>query len=179
MKPISVLGIDPSATATGLVLLKETGTPVPELLLEREIKPKNMAGVERTKFIVTDIMETIHEHRPDKIVVEGYSLNMKNASSVVPLVELGGLLRFMLQLDGFKWYDPRAGELKKFVTGKGGSPKEQMMMFVFKRWNHQSLSNNTADGYGLACMGLAQANRLPGITQEMRAVVGKMAINAN
>ena len=33
---------------------------------------------------------------------------MKNASSVVPLVELGGLMRFMLHLDGFKSGTTRA-----------------------------------------------------------------------
>ena len=69
-------------------------------------------------------MQTVQDDKPDRIVMEGYSLNMKHASSVIPLVELGGLLRFMLHLDGFKWYDPRATEVKKFVTGKGNSPKD-------------------------------------------------------
>ena len=113
---------------------------------------------------------------PDKIVLEGYSLNLQHASSVVPLVELGGLLRFMLFIDGFKWFDPRASEVKKFVTGKGNSPKDQVMMHVLKRWGHTSKSNNTADAFVCAAMGLAHANRLAGVTVDMRAIVGKLGL---
>lgn len=178
MTALISMGIDPSATATGIVVLRENGTATPDLLAEFEIKTGDMRGVERTRFIVTKVMETIHEFQPDRIVIEGYSLG-KNPNSTIPLVELGGLLRFMLVLDGFKWYDPSASELKKFVTGKGGSPKDHMMMYVLKRWEHTPISNNTADAYGLAAIGLAISNRLPGITKEMRGVVGKLAIRCN
>ncbi len=178
MMPLTSIGIDPSATATGIVVLRENGTATPDLLAEFEIKTGDMRGVERTRFIVEKVMTAIHEFKPDRLVLEGYSLG-KNPNSTIPLVELGGLLRFMLVLDGFKWYDPSASELKKFVTGKGGSPKEQVMMYVLKRWGHTAISNNTADAYGLAAMGLAISNRLPGITKDMRMVVGKLAIKCN
>ena len=124
-------------------------------------------------------MELITERQPDRIVLEGYSLNMKNASSVVPLVELGGLMRFMLHLDGHVWYDPRATEVKKFATGKGNSPKEVVMMHVLKRWGHESKTNNTADAYVCAAMGLAHANRLAGVTLDMRALAGAMKANSS
>ena len=179
MTPLLAMGIDPSTSATGIVLLRESGEPRPALEMETEIKAPDLTGIERNRYIVTRIMETIHEHRPDKIVVEGYSLNMKNASSVVPLVELGGLLRFMLHIDRLVWYDPRASELKKFVVGKGTADKAQMMMHVLKRWGHESATSNIADAYGLACMGLAQANRLPGINKEMRAIAGAMVSRTN
>ncbi len=178
MSNFTSLGIDPSATATGLVLLGANGSPTPDLLLEHEIKPKNLTGVERTRFIVTEIMEIVTERQPDRIVLEGYSLG-KNPNSTIPLVELGGLLRFMLNLDGHRWYDPSANELKKFVAGKGTVQKDQIMMWVLKRWQHTSISNNTADAYGLAAIGLAISNRLPGITQEMRAIAGKLAVRCN
>jgi crossover junction endodeoxyribonuclease RuvC len=113
---------------------------------------------------------------PEKIVLEGYSLNMKKAASVIPLIEIGGLLRFLLHIDGLVWYDPTAPEVKKFTTGKGNSPKEVMMMYVLKRWDHVSIDNNTADAYACAAMGLAISNRLPSITAEMRAIVGKLEL---
>lgn len=171
------LGLDLSATASGIVLLQETKTPHPKLLFATEIKPKaGIIGMERVQLIALSVMEIIHEHKPSKIVVEGYSLNMKNSSSVVPLVEIGGVVRLMLFLDGFTWLDPRATELKKFVTGKGNAPKEVIMMAVLKRWGYESPTNNIADGYGLACMGLAQSNRLPGATLDMRKIAGGMAV---
>lgn len=171
------LGLDLSTAATGLVLLESTGTPTPKLLEERELKHKTLVGMERVLAICSEIMLFVHDKatKPDVIVLEGYSLNTKNASSIVPLVELGGVLRFLMHLDGLKWYDPRASVLKKFVTGKGTAEKDKMMMCVLKRWGHESMSNNTADAYGLACMGLVTANKLPGITLDMRAIA--MAMN--
>lgn len=178
MKPITSLGLDLSATASGLLLLKENGTKEPLVMLEREIKPGTMRGATRMQKIATVVMETIHEHKPDKIVVEGYSLG-KNANSTIPLVEIGGLVRFLMFLDGLSWFDPRASQVKKFATGSGSASKDQVMMWVLKRWGHTSMSNNTADAYTLAAMGLAQANRLPGITQPMRAIAGDMPLRKN
>lgn len=172
------LGIDPSATATGLVMLAANGTGKPDVLLEEEIKTGDMRGVERSRFIVTRIMEEITERQPDRIVLEGYSLG-RNANATIPLVELGGLLRFMLVIDGLKWYEPKASELKQFVSGKGNAAKAQMMMWVLKRWGHTSLSDNTADAYGLAALGLAISNKLPGLTQEQRMIAGKQKIRCN
>ena len=173
------LGIDPSTTATGVVLLQSSDGRLPTLVLEREINCKTETGVTRSRRMVLEIMEVIHAHKPDKIVVEGYSLNMKKASSVIPLVELGGLLRFMLVIDDLSWFDPRAGEVKKFATGKGNTPKDKIMMFVLKRWAHESFSNNTADAYVLACMGLAHSNKLLGATLDMRTIAGAMKLLSN
>lgn len=175
------LGIDPSTRATGLVMLRgeKTAGP-PELILETVVKVKDaIKGFDRYVAIITQIIELIETHAPDRIVIEGYSLNMKNASSVVPLVELGGLLRFMLYNDGHKWLDPRAPELKKFVTGKGTSPKDAVMMHVLKRWGHESKSNDTADAYGLACMGLLHAGALHGATQEQLGIIGTLSLKCN
>ncbi|MBY0560039.1 crossover junction endodeoxyribonuclease RuvC [Hyphomicrobium sp.] len=171
------IGIDPSISGTGIVLLQENGTSKPELLVEHEIKPEGK-GLERTRSIAINVLKLVHNWQPDAIVLEGYSLG-KNPNSTIPLVELGGILRLMMMIDGLKWYDPRASKLKKFVTGKGNTQKDQMMMYVLKRWDHTSMTNNTADAYGLACMGLAVKNRLPGITQEMRAVSAEMELRCH
>lgn len=172
------MGIDPSVTCTGLVVLRENKEGNPELLLEEEIKGGKLKGMERVQFIVTRVMERIHEIKPDKIVIEGYSLG-KNMNSTIPLVELGGLLRFMMYLDGLSWLDPRATQLKQFVLGKGAGHKDQIMMMVLKRWGHESLSNDTADAYVLACMGLGHSNRLHGMTQDQRKIVGGLALKSN
>jgi crossover junction endodeoxyribonuclease RuvC len=175
---IRSLGVDLSTVATGVVLLREHGLQ-PLVEMETEIKRPEYTGWRQKASIVQAIMQIVQDHKPDRIVLEGYSLNMKHASSVVPLVELGGLLRFMLHLDGLSWYDPRATEVKKFATGKGNSPKEVVMMHVLKRWKHESMTNNTADAYVCAAMGLAQANGLPGVTVDMRSIAGAMKANAN
>jgi crossover junction endodeoxyribonuclease RuvC len=178
-KLYSSMGLDLSTAATGIVMLQASGLKKPFCVLEMEVKPKAMTGMDRVRFIVTEIMERVHLHKPDRIVVEGYSLNMKNAASVVPLVELGGLLRFMLHIDELKWLDPRAGQVKEFATGKGNSPKDMVMMNVLKRWGHESKTNNTADAYVCAAMGLAHVGRLPEISARMIAIAGELKLNSS
>lgn len=175
------LGIDLASGKTGLVLLADNGTPKPELLFEQVLSFPLLKGIENQRAVITRIMELVHEKLVpgDRIVIEGYSLNMKNAASVVPLVEIGGLLRFMLNTDGLKWLDPRASEVKKFVSGKGTTPKNMMVAHVLQRWGHMPKDDNTADAFVLACMGLAHANKLPGVTKEMRAIVGGLAMRSN
>jgi Holliday junction resolvasome RuvABC endonuclease subunit len=174
------LGIDLASGTTGLVVLEGNGTKTPTLVMEQALTFKGkLVGVANQKAVVLRIMEVVHHHMPDRIVIEGYSLNMKNAGSVIPLVEIGGLLRFMLNLDGLKWMEPRANELKKFVSGAGNTPKDKIMMHVLKRWGHESIDNNTADAYGLACIGLAHGGALPGITKEMLALVGGLKMRSN
>lgn len=173
------LGIDPSTKATGLVTLDSMHDQAPCLVREQTVKAGTLVGIERNTMIVTAVMEVIHADKPDIIVMEGYSLNMRNAASVIPLVELGGLLRFMMNLDGYSWLDPRAPELKKFITGKGTGEKDMIMMAVLQRWGHASNNNNTADAYGLAAMGLAYRGKLKGLTKEMLSVVGKLTMTKN
>lgn len=174
------LGIDLSTSATGLVVLQSG--PVYSsfyVALEREIKIKKLNGVARATRIVLEAMQTVHDHKPDVIVLEGYGFSMQHPSSIVPLVELGGLLRFMLVMDGFAWLDPRPAELKKFVTGKGNAPKDQVMMHVLKRWGHTSLSNNTADAYGCAAMGMVRLGAPMGATKEMQAIAKGLELRTN
>jgi Holliday junction resolvasome RuvABC endonuclease subunit len=173
------LGLDLSTKATGLVLLAASENQNPWLILEETISFPKLKGFDLYMAIAKRIMEVANEYQPARIVLEGYSLNLKNASSVVPLVELGGLVRFFLKIDGYSWLDPRAGELKKFITGKGGTPKDMVVMHVLKRWGHEARDNNTADAYGCACIGLCHANKLRSATKEMRAIVGSLKLNSN
>jgi crossover junction endodeoxyribonuclease RuvC len=170
----SALGLDLSTSATGMLLLGENGSDSPNVLFETELKPKKVAGMAAKRWIAHSVMTFIHDHKPDKIVLEGYGLNLKNASSIVPLVELGGLIRFCLHVDGLEWNAPTPGECKKFATGKGNSPKDVVMMHVFKRWGFTAATNNIADAYVCAAMGLASIGALPKVTKDMQAVISGM-----
>src|SRR4051794_34863485 len=97
------LGIDLSTSDSGLVLLEANATKHPKVLHEQALSFPKLKGVERNKAISTTIMTLIHEHNPNKIVLEGYSLNMRKAASVIPLIEIGGLLRFLMHIDGLEW----------------------------------------------------------------------------
>ena len=176
-KQFTSIGLDLSCTATGVVVLQASGVKVPHCTLNKEIVPKKLAGMARVVWIATEVMTLVHDYKPDRICMEGYSLNMKNASSVVPLVEVGGAIRLMMFLDGLQWLDPRAGQVKEFSTGKGNSAKDLVIMNVYKRWGFEAATNNIADAYVCAAMGLAHVNKLPGITERMRAIAGELKLN--
>lgn len=173
------LGIDLSTKGTGLVLIEETGTKTPALHHEQELSFPGHTGLELYRRISLVIMELIAATQPDRVVLEGYSLHLGHRTSVIPLVELGGIVRLMLMLDGQQWLDPRASELKKFTCNSGAAKKNQMMMMVHHRWGHLSKSDNCADGFALACIGLAHLGKLPGLTIEQRSVVGQLKLRQN
>jgi len=173
------MGIDLSSAATGIVVLSETPTQSPVCLYESEVLINDVKGVKKQRAICVTIMTLINAWRPDKIVLEGYSLNLQNKSSIIPLVELGGLLRFCLHLDGQTWYEVKASQVKQFATGSGNAKKAQVMMHVLKRWGHESKTDNTADAYTLAAIGLGSANLLKGLTQSQYAIAMNLTGRTN
>ena len=93
MKPTAI-GIDLSTSATGVIVLEARHDAPPVVLHEAEVKPpKGIIGMAAKKVLVTEVMMTIHAWKPKVICLEGYGLNLKNGSSIIPLVEIGGILR--------------------------------------------------------------------------------------
>lgn len=176
------LGLDVSTSATGFVLLTAGPEKKISVLHRGVIKKPKLTGVERAQAIVLDIMTMVHDYHllpgTDRIVIEGYSLG-KFANSTIPLVELGGLLRFMLKIDGYSWLDPRASQVKKFGSGSGAAKKNMMVMSVFKRWGFEAKDDNEADAFVCAAMGLAHAARLAGMTVDMTKIICELPMRSN
>jgi len=176
----TIIGIDPSTSATGIVVINKDEPNLTEPLRAYDIKPdKKLTGIDRSVAIVTEIMRFVTFYKPAFVVIEGYSLNLRNSSSVIPLVELGGLLRFMLRVEKISWLDPRASELKKFVTGKGNAQKDMVILNVYKKWGFDAANNNIADAYVLAMMGLAHIGELKGVTKEMEKIAKSLKLKCN
>lgn len=166
------LGIDGSATATGLVVLEAPagdGGKIPALRHEEVVKVGS-TGLERCSDIAERLLDVLDRFEPGRVVIEGYGY--ANTHSLVTLVEVGTILRYFLRQKGYRYLEPSPNSLKKFVLGKGQGKKDQMILQVFKRWGHEAKDDNTADAYGLACIGLLHAGRLPGSTNVMGDVVG-------
>ena len=161
------LGIDGSATATGLVVLEAGTKPT---LRHEEVVKVGSTGLERCSDIAERLLLVLDRFAPGRVVIEGYGY--ANTHSLVTLVEVGTVLRYFLRQKGYRYLEPSANSLKKFVLGKGQGKKDQMLLQVFKRWGHEAKDDNTADAYGLACIGLLHAGRLPGSTNVMSDVVG-------
>lgn len=147
-----VLGIDPSLTGTGLVVVEDDG----QVPYEHAFGTKaSMDMVGRLHTLSERALDIYRAHAPDLVVIEGLAFG-QHSSAVTGLAGLHWLLRYRLyrELVCCPVVVPPT-TLKKFVTGKGNSPKDVMMMKVLKRWRREYTDNNLCDAYCLARWGQA------------------------
>lgn len=158
-----IVGIDPSLTSTGIVVLRGD-----EVVLAETIKTKpNSPLIHRVSVIYSTIASIIEETAPDLIVIEGFSYGSKGRA-VFDIAYLGWRIREELERlrkqAGIPWMNIPPAQLKKFATGKGTSNKEVILQQVYKRWGFETSDNNIADAFVLAKIGQAYSGELGGLT---------------
>lgn len=142
-----VMGLDTS-TKTGVSVVDDSL----RVVLGEQVTFPKLRGWERASAIAARIMELYTEHQPDLVVIENYGF--ANANSLVTLVEVGTIIRYFLWQENIPYIEVPPNSLKKFVTGKGQGKKEEIMMFVLKKWGYTSATNDIADAVGLGMFGL-------------------------
>ncbi len=156
---LSVVGVDPSATGTGLVAL-EIGTG--DIVANIRITPKSV-GVDRLLFIGEEVkqffMALTRCWNVAHVCVEGYAMGYgaKGAASQShKLGEVGGAIKTAIRaVAPFPECYPTIvapTALKKFVMGSGNSKKEQIRLGVYKKWGVEFKTNDEVDAYALARM---------------------------
>lgn len=163
---MSVMGIDPSLTSTGLVTLSPNGD-----YESNAIQPTER-GMER----LTEIREAVWDAAdawfdfPQLVAIEGYAFGARGAA-MFSLGELGGVLRWSLHSWHIPYIDVPPSQVKKFATGKGNSKKDEIMLAVYKRWGVEFKTSDEADAYVLARIALALTEGDDKLTEFQREVV--------
>ncbi len=144
-----VTGLDLSLTATGIARV-ESGDGR-ELTTVDVVKP-SMRGHERLDLIVGEVLKAVDG--ADLITVEGPSYGSKGDAAH----QIAGLWWLVTHALWEVRSAPVAvitpGALKKYATGKGGAPKDAVLMAVARRFPQVELrDNNGADALVLAAMG--------------------------
>ena len=167
-----VLGIDPS-TKTGLsiVSVDEDGRPVVQ---KSSVCVPKTRGYERISDIAHDMLALLAAHEPACVVIEGYAY--ANHFTLVPLVEIGTILRWLCVQKGVDLYIAQPASLKKFATGKGNAKKDQVMLAVYKRWGLEFKTNDECDAFVLATMGLARSHAVSGLTKDQQSSADALAL---
>jgi Holliday junction resolvasome RuvABC endonuclease subunit len=138
-----LLGVDPSVTATGLVLIStDEGYISTKVLHSTEHR-----GIVRLQLLAESFDSFLETYTPDMAVIEGY---VRGSFSVITNVEIGILLRMKLHERNIPWYVCPPTVLKKFVAGTGRAKKPDMAIAVKDRWGFVSPSDDVVDAYGLA-----------------------------
>lgn len=170
MRVVRTMGLDVSSKATGLVVLEEQFAS-PNVLDECELSFPDTKDMHRARMIAHGVGVSLLHWKPTLVIIEGYGF--ANSVSLVPLVEAGTMVRQVLFEFGVAYGILTPNGLKKFITGSGSAPKEKIVLEVYKRWNHEALSHNTADAYGLAAAGLAYKGKLK-MTKPQEEALSKM-----
>ena len=162
-----ILGIDPGAGTTALILNENGKDTIPCRAAEIKVTKGDGPGIARAEAIGERFLEYLEEWNPDAGVIEGYAYNKK--FGMVANVEVGTILRYVyrewwwrnrgeMRQDGedgepMEFFVASPTQLKKLVTGRGNAPKDQVSMFVYKRWGYESPTEHIADAYTLSQLG--------------------------
>lgn len=157
------VGLDIS-TKTGIAIIN-LNHPKGMTISTKQITSKK-TGIDRAHDIWNQVSILMNDKVPDhyaysktfKIIIEGYGF--ARTQNIIPLIEIGTVMRYNLWTDGYNYIDVPPTSLKKFVTGKGNVKKEQMLKEVFKRFHIDCYSSDEADAVGLAYFGMALDNKL-------------------
>jgi crossover junction endodeoxyribonuclease RuvC len=165
-----IVGIDPSLTSTGIVVLRGG-----EVELAETIKTKsNYSLIHRVSVIYRAITNLVEGLTPDLIVIEGFSYGSKGRA-VFEIAYLGWRIREEIERfkeqDGIPWIEVPPAQLKKFATGKGTANKGVIMQQVYKRWGFEASDNNVADAFVLAKIGQAYLGEFGELTAFQESVI--------
>ena len=149
---MNFLGLDLSLTATGFYLIKDGGK---DEYLEINTNPEDFDNdIERADYIASKIVDSIKNENITFIAMEDYFTG-KQPQSVIKLATLGTVVRMRLLDAGYSYMTFAVSQIKKFETGKGVAPKDNMLKSVYKRHNLDTASNNIADACAIAHVGRA------------------------
>jgi len=163
------LGIDPSLTGTGIVVVKNGKIIEKALIKSKPVGDLAKDEIDRIKGIVGEVNVYLDKHNPDIIVMEGLAFMARNTSALMQLAGLNYLLRAMFH--GHKtWAIVAPSTLKKFILGKGIGDKGLVAMEIYKQYGEELTDNNIADAFVLAMIGQAAITKNPSLTVPQREV---------
>lgn len=140
------LGVDQSATNSGVCILDDTGTVV---YLQRITPPANVRGTPRLQYIRDALQRVITEH-PGIVLasMEGYSHNSINRKFL--LGEIGCAVKLVLADSNIPLLEIAPKQLKKFASGSGSADKEQVQLSIKAKWGEGITQDDESDAYVLA-----------------------------
>lgn len=164
--------MDLSLNGTGLVIVDSNSMKPIEsryVLLnakKKSLNSPNIFGMERVHYILCQFIEIFENHKPEKIIIEGYSMGSRGM--VYDIGEVGGVIRHFMYMNKIPYIEIPPKTLKKYVTDNGNADKEMMMEAVGKKYGHIFQDDNTNDAYAMAIMFIELGE------EEFRNRVGKL-----
>lgn len=104
---------------------------------------------QKISFIKNQIVSICNNLNPDFIIIEGYSYGSRNTKFTFTAGELGGAIKLWCYENNLKLEIVPPTIIKKFITGKGNSKKNQMLLNIYKKYGIEIKDDNIADAFSL------------------------------
>jgi Holliday junction resolvasome RuvABC endonuclease subunit len=175
IKQLSIyLGIDPSLTGSGLVLINEDYS-----ILDMIKFSTPAMGVERLFHLQNKLLEVLNKYTTIRqICVEGPAL--RETGKIFDLGQWAGIIYLELYKRSLDFTVVAPMQLKKYVSAIGKNQGKQVVMLdVFKNFGEEIRDNDLADAYVLARIahdfyGLCNEAELPNIKKYQLEVLDKL-----
>ncbi len=176
---MKVLGLDLSLTGTGVAAIEDGKLLSSSLIRSKPSGPRPKDETKRILGIVEEITKKIDEFEPELVVIEGLAFMARNSTALVQLAGLNYLIRSLLYSRDIKFLIVAPSTLKKFITGKGNSQKDVMMLETYKQYGISLLDDNLVDAHGLAQVGSAVLDQKGKINKSQMEVVHLISSQVN
>ena len=149
--PIYV-GLDLSLTSTGVAIIHRGVATVRRITSKPTPKATTADTAARLDALVADIIRSIPVSDQTLVAIEGPSFGSTGSAAHV----LGGLwwiVRHALRVEGLDVVVVAPGTVKKYATGNGNAPKDQVLAAVVRRYPDVDVTgNDEADALVLAAI---------------------------
>lgn len=166
------VGIDLSLTSTGIAYVHRVSPDEVHRVAGVYSPPKAFRGVERLGWYRDHLIADIMNHalapsgRDVLVVIEGYAAQAKYRAHQIG--ELGGVIRLALDESNIPFTVIAPTVLKKFVTGKGNSPKSLILKYLLSYFGADVDQEDAGDAMGLALYGAYLVGGYSYLTQARR-----------
>lgn len=149
------LGIDPSLTCTGIVVLTGAGRVSRWQAITSKPDKTDPYSLQHRCALVTDQLMAL-ARKADHVWLENHGFHARVGMDTRQ-AELVGVLKTAMWRDSVPFKLASPGEIKKFATGRGNATKLDMQNECARIGFEPGAKNhNVADAYWLASLGLAQ-----------------------
>ena len=152
---ITIIGIDPGLSATGVGIVRGNGRSVAGYSFGSISTSKNNSLPSRLDRIFSKLLQILKDENPDLMVVEDvFSLN-KYPKSGITLGQVAGVVMLAGCRAGVSSIEVPVREAKQVLTGNGNASKKQLEEAVRHRLNHKTpiRPDHASDAVGLALIG--------------------------
>jgi len=152
------IGLDLSMTGTGMIIIDNNLNIINQELISSS--PSDGSNEKRIIKLKNNIFSFLPEDLKmiNKIGIEGISYGSKGRS-IAEMSALNYFIRISCLENNLSYMEIPPTTLKKFITGKGNSPKDLMLLKTYKKFGVEFDNNNLCDAYCLARFVLEESKK--------------------